>query len=94
MSLRPSGFWCDVCNNPMASEMLLNTPIKSFKLSCSKSEMHFHDNCLPLLEKSTSTEDETILPVDSPLGRLIKQVKEHNAKLESPTRDEGGGNGI
>lgn len=82
MSLRPSGFWCDVCNSPMAMEMLLNTPIKSFKLSCSPSEMHFHDKCEPLIKPAVELLDTEKLPSDSPLGDIIRRVIAHNAKLD------------
>lgn len=81
MSLRPSGFWCDVCNSPMISEALQNKPIKSFKVSCSPTEMHYHDGCSDLIEQAVGSMDETKLPVGSPLGDLLKRVKEHNARV-------------
>ena len=82
MSLRSSGFWCDVCNKPMVSEMFLNKPIPSFKVTCSPDQMHNHKECEKLITQSVASMDETILPAGSPLGDLLKRVKEHNAKFE------------
>jgi hypothetical protein len=88
MSLRSSGFYCDVCNSPMVMEMFLNKPIKGFSLSCSPDKLHAHDKCMELIEPACKAEDPNMLP-PGPLRELLENVKAHNAKLDS-TGESGG----
>lgn len=81
MSLRPSGFWCDVCNEPMTTEMLLDKPIRGFKLSCSPTELHTHDNCEELLISACDGPKPDLLK-GGPLKDLLTRVVEHNKKYE------------
>lgn len=81
MSLRSSGFWCDVCNGVMLKEVILGESIQSFKISCSPTPLHAHDECMKLIEPACKAQDETMLPPDSPLGDIIRRVKIHNAQI-------------
>jgi hypothetical protein len=93
MSLRQSGFWCDVCNSPMVTEMLFNQNIGSFKVACSPTELHYHDKCWEIGKKALMLADDSLLKEDSPLGILIRRVNEHNAgvaKAEKATAQQAG----
>jgi hypothetical protein len=95
MSLRSSGFWCDICDKPMVTEMLLNQPIKSFTMQHFDAVFHYHEGCRPLLESAIASGDESGLNPGAPVADCIRQIKAHNARAAlSPKPDDGGEGGV
>jgi len=82
MSLRSSGLYCDICNQPMLVEMFFEHPVIGFRFKCSPDLLHCHNDCEPLLTKVRESLDETILP-HGPIRDLLTRVKAHNEKLEA-----------
>lgn len=87
MSLRPSGFWCDICNRPMVVEMFLNRPLNAFNVSCCDDTLHCHVTCQDVLIEATKNPDAlnpSILP-DGPMKNLLERVIKHNKAAEEST---------
>lgn len=73
MSVRKSGAWCDVCNNPQP----LN-PTTGFKIeSVSPTMMHSCDDCLPRLNEWNEMRVIENLP-EGPFRRLIEKAQQLN----------------
>lgn len=87
MSLRSSGFWCDVCNRPMVTEMFLNKDLNGFKPSCTEETLHCHSTCKILVIESTknpAAPNPSILP-DGPLKDLFERFIKRNHAAEEST---------
>ena len=82
MSLRQSGFYCDICNKAMVTEMMINKRIKSFKMEGFDNTFHYHDSCKPILENVLETGNKELLEKDTPIYECIRQIEEHNKKFE------------
>ncbi len=69
------------------SEVLLNTPIQGFKMSCSPNELHYHSNdkCGQLLDAAVKAMDPTMLP-NGPVRDLLERVNAHNKRIEDETK--------
>ena len=74
---------------PMVAEMLLGKAGVGFKMECSPDKMDAHNDCVPKLQAAVDAEDESLLPAGSPVGDLIRRVKEHNASLHGHEATDG-----
>lgn len=78
MSIRSSGYWCDVCNTPIMGAFFNISP-KSFTMPIFDNVFHTHDKkCLELLKQMTEEEKVDCLPDNSPIKIAVLN---HLAKI-------------